>query len=250
VGLFYVTVDVGDVRLRTVYEGGYMEQQMIGFLTASDGYVYVAMKGLQSSRIYQNASAATIKSSLETVASIGYISVIVTNSPTPSPYATTWSITFLQNLGSLPLLTVKANGGSQAEVMKIIDGDTSPISGRFRLAINGEVTSELPVQSNAQMVSNALEQLRYFQTLNVGNMTFEPISVKRYNLINNGAMWLIEFPSYAGNIPLLTILTTNISATRFTTNVDVYEEGMLMKQITKSLLAVILFLRYRELTVI
>jgi len=153
-----------------------------------------------------NATAKTMKATLEAMHNIGRVDV---SRSKPSPvYGCTWLVTFLSSAGPVQHLLVgntgkNTPGGSTFKgissddavinVTSVRQSTTVPLGGTFKLKFRGQETTALPHDASAANVKTALEALPVAAGLgvNAGQLN---IAVHRETLSNIGSFqWFVTF---------------------------------------------------------
>jgi hypothetical protein len=230
VPLLSVQVSVGTSMVVVLSEGGVAEVQEVRLsfppgVASPGGFIRLGFNNEFefTPRIAFNASAKEIKASMEEVSQIGKVKVSTSYSVQSDQSAVySWSITFLQLLGDLPLLMHQSflSSSGQVEVIETVNGTTQAIRGNFSLSLNGRTTSpSLAHDSSSATIRDAVRSLS----------GVDDIDVDRYDLINSGVMILITFPDTAGDIDEISIDSSHLSATGLNTESTTYQEGQLVE---------------------
>ena len=215
----------GSINVYEISKGGLCEIQQI-VLTYSnafaEGYLRIGLNGEYTDNIPFNVSKASLKNFLEDNSQIGKVSVTVDFVKLTLPNSNVitvqyiWTISFLQKLGNLPMLNLRDFLGANGDVAinEIRSGTTFPIEGAFALSVEGFLTIPIPVSASGSEVADAINSLQNsYQS-----------TVTRYDLLNNGVMFLVQFANI-GPISPITIDATNLTATAIDASVSIYQTG-------------------------
>jgi hypothetical protein len=187
--------------------------------------------GFSTSAIPYDASASRMEAAIESLASVGNVQVVQKLSQTGSTsYSISWTVTFLDNVGPLGLISVSANnlvgssvvirayrllvgtaptftGGSvgifqrplqSLSVMKtvsvhkiMVNTTSSDLSGTFYIVNGGETSAPIDVYSTADQMKNLLESMLTITAVEV-SLTVQTLtsSIPRSNY---GATWMVTF---------------------------------------------------------
>jgi hypothetical protein len=210
-------VNAGEIDIRTVNQGGFCAIQNITLsgvsLNISSGYFRLGMDGEFTSNLYVDVSIEEMKRQLESLKTVGKVSVAKTF--TNSSAYPVWTVTFLQRFGIVPLLDVSnflIDGNVIVEDVRI--GTTRVIEGEFALSLYGMKTEFFTTNASAIVVERALN------ALNIVN-----VDVTRYEFLNNGVMYLVEFKQPISNIETIKIDSSLMSATALNAEVVTQIDG-------------------------
>ncbi|CAM6003542.1 unnamed protein product, partial [Sphagnum balticum] len=146
-----------------------------------------------TSDLEYNASSIQVKESIE---SMTRTLVSVTRKDINIGF--TWVVSFVQNIGNLPLLIASPFRYAVQSVVTT-GGFPTPLFGQFRIGyMNDSVV--LPFDASELQMQAALESL----------LTLSPIEVNCITGTNGQNTWLITFLSFVGDPPLLTIDTSSL----------------------------------------
>jgi hypothetical protein len=187
--------------------------------------------GFSTSVIPYDASASRMEAAIESLASVGNVQVVQKLSQSGSTsYSISWTVTFLDNVGPLGLISVSANnlvgssvvirayriligtaptftGGSvgifqkplqSLSLMKTVsvhritvNSTSSDLSGTFYVVNGGETSSPISVYSTAEEMKNRLESMLTISAVEV-SLTVQTLTsgIPRSNY---GATWTVTF---------------------------------------------------------
>jgi hypothetical protein len=196
---------------------------------------YLSFRGLETPPISLQASEQTLKEALESIVNID--GVAVKRSSNASEIS--WAITFLNNVGNLPLLEVHTvrntnssfdlyvtefragtdpvfNSSSRdfgsteisnfPEVQMIsVSSSANDINGYFKVCFMGQFSEPINCGSDADTVKEALEAMSTIQCVDVSSNYIQQSS---YPPITRPIrQWLITFTCQPGNLPSLLVTT-------------------------------------------
>lgn len=225
-----IHVSSGKSYFKVLSKGGVTAIQQVNFTTNNNiGYLKLNMNGYTTEKIFINASASDIQTSLGLINDIGKVLVHITTYPTnylsPSTkILTSWTINFLQKFGAIPLLGVTLYGeavsGGMYDVRTMRDNTCVPVGGNYTLSLYNHTSVGLTTLDSANTIQFALNNMSSIS--NIGK-----VEVFKYVTINNGVMLLIKVINNTdgGNIPLFLLNSNNLYGTELYTNVDRYQDG-------------------------
>jgi hypothetical protein len=76
-------------------------------------------------------------------------------------------------------------------LVEVRPGTTKEVSGSFLVGLNGEFTSQISVDSSAEQLADEINKFTSLEGI---------ADITRYNLINNGVMYKVEFATIDGNV--------------------------------------------------
>jgi hypothetical protein len=223
---FFVTVTAGKADADATNQTT-DETQLVSIGNAPTGGTFtLTFSGQTTAAIAYNASAATVQTALEALATIGAGNITATG-PTGGP----WQLKFSGSLAAqnLPLITgnrAGLTGGTAALTVETLrDGfagvnciqslrlNGSPTAGTFTLSFAGATTTAIAYNATAATVQTALEALA---TIGAGNITATggalPAAV---TLTFTGTLAARELPQLTGNgANLTTSLTATVTETQ------------------------------------
>lgn len=134
-------------------------------------------------------SALGMKTALEGISSIGEVDVMREDLGNGHR----WTVTFLSNLGNLPMMRAEALK-QEIQVVQTSGGIPTPLGGTFTLSFGGHTTNPIPFDSSAATVKAAFEAIASVGTVDV--YRFGPLGDGRYR-------WDLYFRTERGNLPLM-----------------------------------------------
>lgn len=215
------------------------EVQLITIGHAPTGGTFTLTFGANTtSALAYNASAATIQTALEGLASIGVGNVLVTgNAGGP------WTVKFIGSLAGVNTALITANGAnltggdSTIVVETIVNGSVavnevqsfklngSPTGGTFTLSFGGQTTSNIAYNANAAAVQSALVALT---SIGAGNVSCGG------GALPSTAVTVTFQGALAGvDVPLLTGDTTNITGSTLAGTISTPTPGVLGTDLIK-----------------
>lgn len=147
------------------------------------------------------SSSADVQSAIESIANVRSVDV----TRTASASNVTFMVTFLSNLGNVPLLlspnsliTVNSVQSGICEVQAVVlstdkDFSVSPSEGTFTLEYEGQYTGDINIGASAAEVKAALESLSKIGRVKVARQ-----------VNGNGFKWTVSFVESVGNLRLMT----------------------------------------------
>ena len=214
----------GSISVVEISKGGLCEIQQIVLTYSSvpEGYIRIGLDAEYTDNIPYNVSKADLKGFLEDNSQIGKVAVTVDVVDFQLPNSDTvttqyiWTISFVQRLGNLPLLQHRDFVGTNGNVVvnEVRAGTTFPLDGTFSLSVEGLSTVFVPASASGSIVADAINSL---------NSAFQA-TVARYNLLNNGVMFLVQFANI-GPISPIVIDSSNLTATALDASVSIYQTG-------------------------
>ena len=199
---------------RTVSQGGDNAIQRIKFFAQDDTTPFRLALGdstITTGLLYQTSLPNDIQLAMANVRDMGQVDV----STTTDIFGTRiWTISFLQAMGPLPLLSV-VGGYSSVSVSTLQTGTTSIISGNFTLSMLGVATPSLSTRITGLQLADALNAYT----------ALENVTCVRYDTINGGAMFMIYFLNQGINYPLIEIDARSVSGTAVVSETQMYQEG-------------------------
>ena len=153
------------------------------------GTYILSYMGETTDNIAFAASAKEVKTRLEALATIGTVDV----QREARGNGHRWTVTFLSNLGNLPMIGA-AKVAEETQVVTIRGGDPTPVGGTFTLSFAGSTTEPIRYDASASTVKANLEALP-----SVGTVT-----VYRTGPVGNGQYeWTVIFRTERGNLAMM-----------------------------------------------
>ena len=163
------------------------EVQVVGLNASSaqlSGTFCVSYGGYSTSAIPYDASASRLESAIESLAGVGRVLVTQSLTQSANRYGIAWTITFLDNVGPLPLLAISCNDlvGSMVVINTYrvaaapAPAFTAGSVGIFQRPLGSLTIAETPTVLNIQANATAGDLNGYFQVVNAGEAS-GPIDV-------------------------------------------------------------------------
>lgn len=174
--------------------------------TLTDGNVISGSFVIESSvPITFDANAVTVKAALEAMAWVGTVQVVQSGPSAQMGY--TWTITFLDYFGDVPILMVTSSlvgTGANIQVREVRKGNS--IAGTFTLSYMGSITTPIVWNAKATAVNSISDGSSMQEKLEALDI-IGPITVERSTMDREGGMtWRITFLDNnlnPGDLPLL-----------------------------------------------
>ena len=202
---------------RAVSQGGDTAIQRIKFFAQDDTTPFRLALGastITTDLLYQSSPPNDIQLAMANVRDMGQVDV----STNTDIFGTRiWTISFLQAMGPLPLLSV-VGGYSSVSVSTLQTGTTEIIGGNFTLSMLGVPTMTLSTRTTGLQLADALNTYT----------ALEGVTCVRYDTINGGAMFMIYFLNQGLNYPLIEIDARLVTGTAVVSEVQMYQEGDLI----------------------
>jgi hypothetical protein len=158
-------------------------------------------------------SARGMKAALEGISSVGAVDVMREDLGNGHR----WTVTFVSNLGNLPMMRASAE---IQEIQSVFTdgGDPTPLGGSFTLTVAGVTTSLIPFDASEGRVKASLERLS----------TVTTVDVHRFGPLGNGKyQWDIYFRSEKGDLPMISADGSELTGTSAKISVREVQKGML-----------------------
>ena len=197
---------VGDVALLTVDTANLVgnsvtcvpHQHRMGVSPLGGSFI-VSFGAGTTGNIPFEATAAEMKTALEEISTIGTVDVqrnFLGNGHR-------WTVTFLSNLGNLPMMNAQKIR-QEIQTVESFGGDPTPLGGSFTLSYGNVTTSDLSFDVTAAGMKAALEALPGIGIVDVDRQG--PFSKGRYR-------WKITFRTEVGNLAKLVADYTKLTGT-------------------------------------
>ena len=161
------------------------------------GTFTVSYGGAYSTDIPFDASAAQMKAALEALSSLGQVGV--SRDDTNNGFK--WTVSFVQNLGNLPLVSV-VPFRYPVQSISTTGGSPTPLYGQLTLSFGGD-SAIVPFDANALQMQTALESMPSVGSVEVSRQVYD----------NQQYTWHITFRSIVSNPPLFNVDYSQLQGT-------------------------------------